>query len=103
MPTALFTEQSLQARQRVADEILNAPAGDYKVCEGCEGVAKAKTIVCPACHAYRFDTVDRARLERACNLYKTYPFPQTKGTIPRLPHFISVVDKPQEVPHIVLN
>ena len=27
----------------------------YKICEGCDSVVTKKTVVCPSCHAYRFN------------------------------------------------
>lgn len=32
---------------------------EYKICEGCDSVVTRKTVICPSCHAYRFnDDVD---------------------------------------------
>ena len=28
---------------------------EYQVCEGCESIVAIGTLVCPNCHAYRFD------------------------------------------------
>lgn len=28
---------------------------DYQVCEGCESIVGAGTVLCPNCHGYRFD------------------------------------------------
>ena len=28
---------------------------DYKVCEGCGSIVLKKALLCPNCHAYRFD------------------------------------------------
>ena len=28
---------------------------DHKVCEGCDSIVKQKTIICPSCHAYRYN------------------------------------------------
>ena len=37
-----------------AQEIASNP-DEYQVCEGCESIVATMTIVCPNCHAYRFD------------------------------------------------
>lgn len=49
-----------------AQEIASNP-DEYQVCEGCESIVGSGTIVCPNCHAYRFDrdpirVVDQALL-----------------------------------------
>lgn len=49
-----------------AQEIASNP-DEYQVCEGCESIVGAGTVVCPNCHGYRFDgdpirVVDQALL-----------------------------------------
>lgn len=40
-------------------EIVRNPVA-YKVCEGCESIVFSDVVICPNCHAYRFDpSVDR--------------------------------------------
>ena len=41
-------------RASAAAKILAKP-GDYKVCEGCGSIVLKKALLCPNCHAYRFD------------------------------------------------
>ena len=41
-------------RAGAAAKILTKPA-DYKVCEGCGSIVLKKALLCPNCHAYRFD------------------------------------------------
>jgi len=41
-------------RAGAAAKILAKPA-DYKVCEGCGSIVLKKALLCPNCHAYRFD------------------------------------------------
>jgi len=41
-------------RANAAAKILAKP-GDYKVCEGCGSIVLKKALLCPNCHAYRFD------------------------------------------------
>jgi NADH pyrophosphatase NudC (nudix superfamily) len=41
-------------RANAAAKILAKPA-DYKVCEGCGSIVLKKALLCPNCHAYRFD------------------------------------------------
>ncbi len=41
-------------RASAAAKILSHPA-DYKVCEGCGSIGLKKALLCPNCHAYRFD------------------------------------------------
>jgi len=41
-------------RASAAAKILAKPA-DYKVCEGCGSIVLKKALLCPNCHAYRFD------------------------------------------------
>ncbi len=41
-------------RAAAAAKILNHPM-DYKVCEGCGSIVLKKALLCPNCHAYRFD------------------------------------------------
>ena len=42
------------ARAAAAAKILTHPA-DYYVCEGCGSSVLKKALLCPNCHAYRFD------------------------------------------------
>lgn len=53
-------------RQAKARQIADNPRA-YEVCEGCESIVGAGTLVCPNCHGYRFDgdpirVVDQALL-----------------------------------------
>lgn len=41
-------------RAGAAAKILAKPS-DYKVCEGCGSIVLKKALLCPNCHAYRFD------------------------------------------------
>lgn len=41
-------------RAASADRIINNPAA-YKVCEGCDSIVGAATVLCPNCHSYRFE------------------------------------------------
>ena len=41
-------------RAGAAAKILAKPA-EYKVCEGCGSIVLKKALLCPNCHAYRFD------------------------------------------------
>ena len=41
-------------RASAAAKILAKPA-DYKVCDGCGSIVLKKALLCPNCHAYRFD------------------------------------------------
>ena len=59
-------EQISADRQAKARQIADNP-GAYEVCEGCESIVGAGTLVCPNCHGYRFDgdptrVVDQALL-----------------------------------------
>ena len=44
-----------QDRIRQADKIAGNPA-EYKVCEGCGSIVTERTVTCPSCHAYLFDS-----------------------------------------------
>lgn len=41
-------------RATAAAKILAQPS-EYKVCEGCGSIVLKKALLCPNCHAYRFD------------------------------------------------
>jgi hypothetical protein len=41
-------------RASAAAKILAQPS-EYKVCEGCGSIVLKKALLCPNCHAYRFD------------------------------------------------
>lgn len=82
----VFIAKSLGIRQGAAEIILGAPAL-YKVCEGCEGIAKVDQFLCPVCKAYRFDP-SLTRLTAACETLSAQPFPSYPATTPRLPGFI---------------
>ena len=61
------SESSTSAdRAQQAEKIIQRPE-DYKVCEGCGSIVTERTVACPSCHAYRFDSslgrvVNQARL-----------------------------------------
>jgi hypothetical protein len=42
------------SRAETAARIAAQPAG-YKVCEGCDSIVTANTVLCPNCHSFRFD------------------------------------------------
>ena len=42
-------------RIRTAKKIASRP-GDFKVCMGCDSVVAIRVILCPSCHAYRYET-----------------------------------------------
>lgn len=37
----------------------------YKICEGCDSIVGASTVLCPNCHSYRFDAAARRVVEQA--------------------------------------
>lgn len=41
-------------REAIASGIINNPE-EYKLCEGCGGIARKETNVCPVCKGYRFN------------------------------------------------
>ena len=43
-----------ESRAEAAARIAAQPDG-YKVCEGCDSIVTAKTVLCPNCHSFRFD------------------------------------------------
>jgi hypothetical protein len=45
---------SPESRQEKALKIA-ANAAAYKVCEGCDSIVGSRVVLCPNCHAYRFD------------------------------------------------
>jgi Zn finger protein HypA/HybF involved in hydrogenase expression len=47
-------EKIMQERAQRAAQIITH-AQQYKVCEGCDSIVTADTIMCPTCHSYRFD------------------------------------------------
>ena len=49
-----MTEPMPNDRAAKAQKIASNPDA-YQVCEGCESIVAAGTVVCPNCHAYRFD------------------------------------------------
>ena len=49
-----MTELPSSDRHEKAQMIASNPF-DYQVCEGCESIVGAGTVVCPNCHGYRFD------------------------------------------------
>jgi NADH pyrophosphatase NudC (nudix superfamily) len=51
-------------RAHAAAKILAKPA-DYKVCEGCGSIVLKKALLCPNCHAYRFDESTPLVIEQA--------------------------------------
>jgi rRNA maturation endonuclease Nob1 len=56
--------QSLEERARQAERIKKSPE-KFKVCEGCESIVSAKVVLCPSCHAYRFDGRAAAVIKQA--------------------------------------
>ena len=42
-------------REAIASGIINHPE-DFKICEGCTGLAKKETAVCPVCKSYKWNT-----------------------------------------------
>lgn len=42
------------SRKEIAQKIINAPQ-DFKICEACESIVVANVVLCPNCHAYRFN------------------------------------------------
>lgn len=57
-------ENPLNERAKRAREIAASPSG-YKVCEGCESIVGVSVVLCPNCHAYRFDTSADRVVEQA--------------------------------------
>lgn len=51
-------------RAETAAKIAENP-GKYKVCEGCDSIVGASTVMCPNCHSYRFDSEPRRVVEQA--------------------------------------
>ncbi|MES2996235.1 MAG: hypothetical protein V4733_05425 [Verrucomicrobiota bacterium] len=49
-----MTESNPPGRAETAARIAANPVG-YKVCEGCDSIVGAGTLLCPNCHSYRFD------------------------------------------------
>ena len=43
-----------ESREEKARKIA-ANAASYKVCEGCDSIVSARTVLCPNCHSFRFD------------------------------------------------
>ena len=41
-------------RAASAARIISNPTA-YKICEGCDSIVAASTILCPSCHGYRFE------------------------------------------------
>lgn len=54
--------ENLPDRASAAAKILARPA-DYKICEGCGSIVLKKALLCPNCHAYRFD-ISTARVKQ---------------------------------------
>lgn len=51
-------------RLNAAIKIILFPS-EYKICEGCSSILTKKTIICPSCHAYRFEEKESAVIEQA--------------------------------------
>jgi len=72
------------ARAAAAAKILTHPA-DYKVCEGCGSIVLKKALLCPNCHAYRFDESVTRVILQAGSLAREKPLPSLKTTTTSLP------------------
>lgn len=42
-------------REKQAFLILSDPSS-YKICEGCDSIVTKKTVICPSCKAYKFNS-----------------------------------------------
>ena len=49
-----MSEEDVTSRLARALVILLQPEL-YKICEGCDSIVTAKTVICPNCHSYRFN------------------------------------------------
>lgn len=54
-------------REAIASGIINHPEL-YKICEGCTGIAKKETTVCPVCKSYHWNDNPWAVTKRAAEL-----------------------------------
>lgn len=54
-------------RKNKAQEIASNPSG-FKVCEGCDSIVASTVIICPNCHAYRFDGTSTRVVDQAIYL-----------------------------------
>jgi uncharacterized paraquat-inducible protein A len=57
-------EDHLAERAARAEKIITAPQ-EYKICEGCDSIVKARVASCPNCHGYRFDESPESVVEHA--------------------------------------
>jgi len=51
---------ALADRARRAQRIVKNPTG-YKICGGCDSIVASRVVICPNCHAYRFE-IEAARV-----------------------------------------
>lgn len=59
----------LSDRSQQAQKIIKNPSG-FKVCEGCGSIVVMKSVSCPNCHAYCFDSETKRVLRQAKVLAK---------------------------------
>lgn len=59
-------------REAIASGIINHPE-HFKICEGCTGIAKKETNVCPVCKSYHWNDNPWAVTKRAAELGSRQP------------------------------
>ena len=60
-------DDKLNDRLAAAKRIANRP-GDYKICAGCDSIVLSRAVLCPSCHAYRFETDHEAVAKKAVEI-----------------------------------
>jgi len=50
-----------------AHRIASNPS-EFKVCEGCDSIVAAGSVMCPNCHGYRFDNEAKRVVEQALRI-----------------------------------
>jgi len=58
---------ALVDRARRAQRIVKNPTA-YKVCVGCDSIVASRVVVCPNCHAYRFEVEEDVVVAQAKSL-----------------------------------
>jgi len=62
-----ISSPALAERMAKARRIVENPAS-YKICEGCDSIVVSNVVLCPNCHAYRFDTEDEHVVDQALKI-----------------------------------
>jgi uncharacterized OB-fold protein len=64
--------ESPEARAKRAQEISQNPE-KYKVCECCGSIVVSRSVTCPACHGYRFDSSPFSVAQKAREIAQRRP------------------------------